>query len=64
MTAVIHWTLENIIIAIIVLAGVCAIALVATRAMGINIPQWVFQIFWIVIVVVVAVLAIRFLFSL
>jgi uncharacterized protein (DUF983 family) len=54
-------SLIQIIIAAIVLAGVIGIALIAIRQAGLNIPSWVIQIFWIVVVVVVAVFAIRFL---
>jgi len=52
----IHWVLIAI-----VLAGIIGIALVVIRQAGVAIPGWVIQIFWIVLAVVVAVIAIRFL---
>ncbi len=52
----IHW-----IIVAIVIAGIIGIALVVIRQTGIVIPDWVITIFWIVLVVVVAIVAIKFL---
>lgn len=51
-----HWA----IIAIIA-AAVIAIMYVALNRMGIAVPEWVIQIFWILVVAVVAILAIKFL---
>ena len=51
------------IILAIVAAGIIGIALIAIRAAGLDIPPWVIQILWIVLVVLVAVVAIRFLLS-
>jgi hypothetical protein len=58
------WTFGDILIAIVVIAAVCAVAFVALRHFGIQIPAFVAQIFWICVCAVVAVLAIRFLLSL
>jgi hypothetical protein len=58
---IIGGSLIQLIITAIVLAGVIGIAIIAIRAAGLNIPPWVIQIFWIVVIVVVAVFAIRFL---
>lgn len=58
------YSLVEIIVGIIVLAAVIAILLVALKAFGITIPPWVVQIFWIVVVAVVAIVAIRFILTL
>ena len=52
----IHW-----IIVAIVCAGIIGIALVVIRQAGIAIPEWIITILWIVLAVVVAVVAIKFL---
>ncbi len=52
----IHWVLVAIVI-----AGVIGIMLVVVRQAGIDIPGWIIQILWIVLAVVVAVVAIKFL---
>ncbi len=52
----IHWVLVAIVV-----AGIIGIALVVVRQAGIAIPGWVIQILWIVLAVVVAVVAIKFL---
>lgn len=54
----VHW----IVIAIVVVA-VVAIFYVAMKAMGMQPPPWVIQIFWIVVIAVVAIVAIKFLLS-
>lgn len=64
LLADIQWTFGNIVIAVIVIAGIIGIALVACRVAGIVIPNWVWQILGIVAVVVIAVIAIKFLLSL
>lgn len=53
----------EIVIAIIIIAAIVAIMYVALRKFGIEIPDWVLQIFWIVIVAIVAIVAIKFLLS-
>lgn len=55
------YDLIHIIIVCIVLAGIIGIFLVVIRQAGINIPGWVLTILWIVLAVVVAVIAIKFL---
>lgn len=52
------------LIVLIVVIGAIAIAYVAARAMGVAIPDWVIKILWIIGIVVVAVVAIRFLATL
>ncbi len=56
--------LPTLLIYIIVIAAAIGIAMIATRAMGVQIPAWVFQIFWVIVVCMVAVWGIRFVFSL
>lgn len=46
---------------VILVAAVVAIVFVACRQMGVAIPAWVIQIFWILIVAVVCIAAIKFL---
>lgn len=58
------WGFTEILIAIIVIAAAVAIMYVALRQFGIQIPQWVIQIFWIVVVAFVAIVAIRIVMSL
>lgn len=65
MLAVLHgWTLESILVAVVIIAAAVGIVLVALRAFGITVPPWVVQIFWICVVALVAILALRFVFSL
>lgn len=51
----------HLIIIAIVIAAIIGIALICCRAAGINVPSWVVQIGWIIVCVIVAVVAIRFL---
>lgn len=55
------WGIGEIVIAVILIAAVVAILFIAVNAMGVQIPNWVVQIFWVVVIAVVAILAIRFL---
>lgn len=43
---------------IVIVAALIAIVVVAVRAMGIVIPGWAVQMFWIVVIALVALLAI------
>ena len=54
------WGIGQIAIAIIIVAAIVAIVYVALRKMGVSIPDWVVQIFWIVVVAFVCIVAIRF----
>lgn len=58
------WSIGEIVIAIVVIAAVVAVCYVALNQFGVSIPPWVIRIFWICIVAVVAIFAIRFLLSL
>lgn len=52
------------IIIAMVIAGIVGIAIIVAHAAGITIPQWVIQILWIVLAVVIGVVAIKFLVGL
>jgi hypothetical protein len=54
-------SIAQLVIAIILIAAVVGIGIVAVRVSGIQIPSWVIQIAWIVLVSLVAIFAIRFL---
>ena len=58
------WSFVDIVVAIVIVAACIGIMYVALRVFGVTIPPWVIQIFWIVVVAVVAILAIRFVASL
>lgn len=49
---------------IVAIAAVFALVFVAMRAFKINPPDWAVQVFWIVVVAVVVILAIRLVMSL
>ena len=57
------WSMAHNIRALIVLAAIVAIALIAIKAMGVTIPGWVMQIFWVVVICFIALLAIGFVLS-
>lgn len=57
------WGIGQIAIAIVVVAAVVALVYVALRQFGITIPAWVQQVFWILIVAIVVICAIRLLLS-
>jgi hypothetical protein len=54
------WGLVDIIIAVVIIAAIIGIMYVALRQFGVAIPQWAVTIFWICIVAIVAIFAIRF----
>jgi hypothetical protein len=58
------WGLAEFLIAIVVIAACVALMYVALRQFGIAIPAWVIQVFWIIIVALVVIFAIRFVASL
>lgn len=58
------WTLQEVLIAIVVIAAAVALVYIALRQFGITIPPWVINCFWVVVVAFVVVLCIRFVFSL
>jgi hypothetical protein len=46
---------------IILVAAIAAIVFIACKAMGVAIPPWVVQVFWVLIIAVVCIVAIKFL---
>lgn len=54
-------SIAQIAIAIIVVAAICAVVFIALRQMGVAIPSFVIQIFWVLVCAVVCVLAVKFL---
>jgi hypothetical protein len=58
------WTFMQWIIAIIIVAAAIGIMFVVMPLLGFAIPEWAIQIFWILVIAVVAIAAIRFLISL
>jgi hypothetical protein len=53
------YSLVQLVIFVIVICAVIGIALVAIRQSGASIPQWAVSIFWIVVVALVAIFAIK-----
>ncbi len=65
LSQVAGWGLVGqIAIAVIVVAAIVAVVFIIIRKMGVAIPDWVIQIFWILVLAVVGVLAIKFLLGL
>lgn len=58
------WSIGHIAIAVVGIAAIVALVYVALRKFNIQIPDWVAQVFWIVIVAVVVILAIKFVMTL
>lgn len=52
-------SLGGFLIAVVVIAAAIALVYVALNQFGIAIPEWVKQVFWIIIVAFVVVMAIR-----
>lgn len=58
------YSLGQLAIAVVIVAAVVALVYVALRQFGIQIPAWVQQVFWILVVAIVVIAAIRFLLGL
>lgn len=58
------WSLGEILIAVVVLAAIVAIVYAALQYFSVSIPPVVVRIFWILVVAVLAILAVKFLLSL
>ncbi len=54
-----RWSIAELAIAIVIIAAIVALVYVALQKFGVAIPDWVIQIFWIIVVAFVVVLAIR-----
>jgi hypothetical protein len=57
------YSLTQLAIAAIIIAGICAVVWIGMRARGVSPPPWLVQILWVVVAVVVCVFAIKFLSS-
>ncbi len=58
------WGFGDILIFIVIIAACVALVYVALNQFGVSIPPWVMQVFWICVVAVVVIMAIRFVLSL
>lgn len=58
------WSLADLLIGFVIVLGLFAIALIVARVLGFVIPSWFWQICGVVILIVVAIVAIKFLLTL
>lgn len=58
------WGIGELLIALVIICGAVAIAVIALRKLNIPVPEWFKQMLWVVVIVVVAVVLIRFVLSL
>lgn len=59
-----NFSIGGMLIAVVVIAACIALVYVALRKFGITIPDWAVQVFWIVVVAVVVIFAIKLVLSL
>lgn len=59
LALIVGYSIAEIAIAIIVLAAVCALVSIALRQYNITIPPWVSNAFWVVVIAIVLILAVR-----
>ncbi len=57
-------SIGQLAIAIVLIAAIVALVFVALRKFGVAIPDWVVQVFWILVCTVVVILAIKFVMTL
>ena len=57
------YSIAEIAIAIVVIAAIVALVYVALNQFGVSIPQWVQNVFWILVVAFVVILAIKIVIS-
>jgi hypothetical protein len=58
-----EWSILAILIAVIVIAGGVAVMYIILRKLGITVPDWIVQIFWVLVAVFVGVFALKLLWS-
>lgn len=58
------YSLLQVLVLVVVIAAALAIVHIVLARMGVAIPAWVVQIFWVLVVAVVGVAALYLLFSL
>lgn len=57
--------LVDVLLVFVVVVAACAIAwVILTKAMGVVVPAWLIQVFWILVAVFVFVIAVKLLLSL
>lgn len=61
--AMVGYSLGQLAIMVVVILAVCGLVLVATRAFGVVIPQWLVSVVAIVVAAVVIIAAIRLVMS-
>lgn len=57
------YTIPEIAITIVIIAAIVALVWIALKQFEISIPQWVIQVFWVIVVAFVVVLGIKLLAS-
>lgn len=57
------WSFGEIAIAIVIVAAVIALVWIALKQFGVGIPAWVQQVFWVIVVALVVIIAIRLVLS-
>jgi hypothetical protein len=57
------YSIGQIAIAVVIVAAVVALVYIALRQFGIAIPDWVVQVFWVLIVAFVIIFAIKLVLS-
>ena len=58
------YSIGQLAILIVVIAAIAALVFIALRQFGIAIPAWVQQVFWVIVVAIVVIFAIRFVMTL
>lgn len=58
------YSIIQVALFLVVILGIVGVVLVIARQMGVQIPQYIVTIFWIILAVIVGVIAIKFLASL
>jgi hypothetical protein len=53
------WSVVDIAIAVVVIAAIVALVYIALRKFGVSIPDWVSQVFWVIVVALVIIFAIK-----
>lgn len=63
IAAVWGYSIAEIAIFIVVVAAIVALVYIALRQFGLGIPEWVKQVFWVLVVAFVVIIAIKLLVS-
>lgn len=54
-------SIPDLAIWLIIIAGICAVGAIVLNRLGVQIPEWVKNICWVLVVVFIGVIAIKFL---